>query len=287
MILILKDGWMNPVVSELRTLLKHADTLQDLAYERKEVERTETKKLNEAFFVKKAIIEYQYLKGLEAKSFVVFQGMVSLFMAIIFIAFLTTFREAWGAFGVSLILGLAINVWFVLGYKPYKLNDWYLTGALFYGLLLAFLGGILLAYASVVFFLDVNPFFLVLLSLLNVSALISYAVGGIFPGLYNYLDKRATENATLKQELEALDIEKRQATEAIQDKLKRFDEKMKATQAKFDAITVIPSSLKAVKVIKTLIYYFDEHKEASLDEAIAHYKTQEENALRTMEFISV
>jgi len=45
---------MNPIISELRTLLKYADTLQDLEYEKKEVERKQTQEIQETFFVEKS-----------------------------------------------------------------------------------------------------------------------------------------------------------------------------------------------------------------------------------------
>jgi len=182
---------MNPIISELRTLLKFADTLQDLEYEKKEVERKQTQEIQETFFVKKAVIEYGYLKGLEAKSFVAMQLVVFLLSLGVFLGALSFFQNAWGSFLVSTAVGILLNVWFVLGYKPYKLPDWYLTGAIFYGLLLAFFGSVLLAYASIVFFTETGPFFLVLLGLINIHLVISYLVGGIFPALYNYLDRPA------------------------------------------------------------------------------------------------
>lgn len=278
---------MNPIISELRTLLKYADTLQDLEYEKSEVARKKTQEINETFFVKKAVIEYGYLKGLEAKSFIVMQTLVTLFTFIVFISALAFFQNAWGAMAASLGVGILSNVWFVLGYKPYKVPDWYLTGAIFYGLLLALFGSVLLAYASIVFFTDSGPFFLVLLGLINIHLLISYLVGGVFPALYNVLDRRAFKNETLQAALKALDEEKENAIAHIQDELNAYDRKITEAQKAFDAITVIPPSYKAYKTIKLLIYYLEEKKATSIDEAIQLFDAEEQDALRRMTILSV
>ena len=278
---------MNPIISELRTLLKYADTLQDLEYEKKEVERKQTQEIQETFFVKKAVIEYGYLKGLEAKSFVAMQLVVFLLSLGIFLGALSFFQNAWGSFLVSTAVGILLNVWFVLGYKPYKLPDWYLTGAIFYGLLLAFFGSVLLAYASIVFFTETGPFFLVLLGLINIHLVISYLVGGIFPALYNYLDQRAFENETLQTALDALEREKQNALDHIQSELRSYERKIQEAQKSFDAITILPPEYKAYKTIKMLIYYLEEKKATSIEEATELFEAEEKDALRRMKILSV
>lgn len=278
---------MNPIISELRTLLKFADTLQDLEYEKKEVERKKTQEINETFFVKKAVIEYEYLKGLEAKSFIVMQTLVTLLGAIVFIIASDFFQNAWDSLIVSLLIGVLVNLWFVLGYKPYKVPDWYLTGALFYGLLLTLFATILLVYASIVFFTDSGPFFLVLFGLINIHLVISYLVGGIFPALYNLLDRNAFKNETLQAALKALEKEKENAHKHIQDELNTFNRKIAEAQKAFDAITVIPPEYKAYKTIKIMIHYLEEKKATSIDEAIELFNQDEQDALRRMTILSV
>lgn len=278
---------MNPIISELRTLLKFADTLQDLEYEKKEVERKKTQEINDAFYVKKAVIEYEFLKGLEAKSFIVMQTLVTLLGAIVFISALEFFQNAWDSLIVSLLIGVLINLWFVLGYKPYKIPDWYLTGALFYGLLLALFGTILLVYASIVFFTDSGPFFLVLFGLINIHLVISYLVGGIFPALYNRLDRNALKNETLITALQALEQEKENAMAHVQSELKTMTRKIAEAQKAFDAMTVIPPEYKSYKTIKLMIHYLEEKKATSIDEAIALFNQDEQDALRRMTILSV
>jgi hypothetical protein len=175
----------------------------------------------------------------------------------------------------------------VLGYKPYKLPDWYLTGAIFYGLLLAFFGSVLLAYASIVFFTETGPFFLVLLGLINIHLVISYLVGGIFPALYNYLDQRAFQNETLQTALDALEKEKQNALEHIQSELRSYERKIQEAQKSFDAITLLPPEYKAYKTIKMLIYYLEEKKASSIEEATELFDAEEQDALRRMKILSV
>lgn len=278
---------MKLIISELRNLLKHADTLQELQYEKKEIERKKKQEINDTFFVKKAILEYGYIKGIEAKSFIVMQLIVFFLSAIIFLSALAFFQNSWGAFIVSIFLGILSNVWFVVGYKPYKLPDWYLTGALFYGLLLTLFASVLLAYASVVFFTESGPFLLVLLGFLNIHLLLSYLVGGIFPALYNYLDRKAMANESLQTALQALEEEKTNALNQIQNEVMAFNRKIQEAQKAFDAITIIPPKYKAYKTIKTLIYYLEENKASTIEAALALLDAEEQDALRRMTILSV
>lgn len=278
---------MNPIISELRTLLKYADTLQDLEYKKKEVRRKKTQAIKESFFVKRAITEYAYLKGLELKSFIVMQSLVWLLTFIVFIVGLSFFQNAWGAFIIAMGLGVLTNIWFVLGYKPYKLPEWYLTGALFFGLLITLFGSILLAYASIVFFTESGPFWLVLIGILIIHLVITYLIGGIFPGLYNWLDRRAFRNAELQAQLKAIDAEEKAAIQAIDDDVASYDRKIKAVQKDFDAVTIVPAKYKAYKTLKILIYYLEENKVSSIDEAMKRYDSEEKDALRQMKILSV
>jgi|GEM_PF-1441253 len=278
---------MNPIISELRTLLKYADTLQDLEYEKKEVRRKKTQAIKESFFVKRAITEYAYLKGLELKSFIVMQSLVWLVTFSVFIIGLSFFQSAWGAFTIALGLGALTNIWFVLGYKPYKLPEWYLTGAIFFGLLITLFGSILLAYASIVFFTESGPFWLVLLGILIIHLVITYLIGGIFPGLYNWLDRRAFRNAELHAQLKAIEAEEKAAIQAIDEDVASYDRKIKDVQKDFDAVTIVPNKYKAYKTLKMLIYYLEENKASSIDEAMKRFDSEDKDALRQMKILSV
>ena len=59
---------MQLITSQLRTLLKTADELQDLVYDYKELERKKKEAINADFFVQKSIAEYRFLKAWKSKA---------------------------------------------------------------------------------------------------------------------------------------------------------------------------------------------------------------------------
>lgn len=276
---------MTSETSQLRTLLKHADTLQDLRYDHQELERKKKAAIDTDFAVKKSIAEYQYFKGLEAKSFVVFQIVVALFTGLLFFLFFDFFDRQILALVTALVLGTGINIWFVLGYQPYKVEDWYMIGLIFYGLLLAGFGTILFAYLSVVFFLDTGDYLLMMLALLNVHLIVSLIVGAIFPVTFGILDHRAIKNPLLTASLEELEKDREKAVEEMSQELASIEKKIQKVEKELAAITVIPDAYKATKTIKTLMQYFEEKRVHQIDQAIALYDLEEKDALRRMRMI--
>lgn len=278
---------MQLIISQLRTLLKNADELQDLIYDHKELERKKRESINADFFVRKSIAEYKYFKGLEAKSFVVFQ-IFSVFLTTLFFGILYDFfdQQILSLF-TALVLGTGINIWFVLVYKPYKVEEWYMAGLLFYGLLLAGFGTFLFAYLSVVFFLDTGSFLLILLSLLNINMVISLLIGAIFPITFMILDKRAIKHPLLNASIEDLQRLKEEEINQMEVELKTLDIKIEKLEEALDKITVIPSEYKGTKTIKVLIQYFEDKQVKSVEEALELYDLEEQDALRRMTMIKV
>lgn len=278
---------MQLIISQLRTLLKNADELQDLIYDHKELERKKRESINADFFVRKSIAEYKYFKGLEAKSFVVFQ-IFSVFLTTLFFGILYDFfdQQILSLF-TALVLGTGINIWFVLVYKPYKVEEWYMAGLLFYGLLLAGFGTFLFAYLSVVFFLDTGSFLLILLSLLNINMVISLLIGAIFPITFMILDKRAIKHPLLNASIKDLQRLKEEEINQMEVELKTLDIKIEKLEEALDKITVIPSEYKGTKTIKVLIQYFEDKQVKSVEEALELYDLEEQDALRRMTMIKV
>lgn len=278
---------MQLIISQLRTLLKNADELQDLIYDHKELERKKRESINADFFVRKSIAEYKYFKGLEAKSFVVFQ-IFSVFLTTLFFGILYDFFDQQIlSLLTALVLGTGINIWFVLVYKPYKVEEWYMAGLLFYGLLLAGFGTFLFAYLSVVFFLDTGTFLLILLSLLNINMVISLLIGAIFPITFMILDKRAIKHPLLNASIEDLQRLKEEEINQMEVELKTLDIKIEKLEEALDKITVIPSQYKGTKTIKVLIQYFEDKQVKSVEEALELYDLEEQDALRRMTMIKI
>lgn len=278
---------MQLIISQLRTLLKNADELQDLIYDHKELERKKRESINADFFVRKSIAEYKYFKGLEAKSFVVFQ-IFSVFLTTLFFGILYDFFDQQIlSLLTALVLGTGINIWFVLVYKPYKVEEWYMAGLLFYGLLLAGFGTFLFAYLSVVFFLDTGSFLLILLSLLNINMVISLLIGAIFPITFMILDKRAIKHPLLNASIEDLQRLKEEEINQMEVELKTLDIKIEKLEEALDKITVIPSEYKGTKTIKVLIQYFEDKQVKSVEEALELYDLEEQDALRRMTMIKI
>lgn len=278
---------MQLIISQLRTLLKNADELQDLIYDHKELERKKRESINADFFVRKSIAEYKYFKGLEAKSFVVFQ-IFSVFLTTLFFGILYDFFDQQIlSLLTALVLGTGINIWFVLVYKPYKVEEWYMAGLLFYGLLLAGFGTFLFAYLSVVFFLDTGSFLLILLSLLNINMVISLLIGAIFPITFMILDKRAIKHPLLNASIEDLQRLKEEEINQMEEELKTLDIKIEKLEEALDKITVIPSQYKGTKTIKVLIQYFEDKQVKSVEEALELYDIEEQDALRRMTMIKI
>lgn len=278
---------MQLIISQLRTLLKNADELQDLIYDHKELERKKRESINADFFVRKSIAEYKYFKGLEAKSFVVFQIFSVLVTTLLFVILYEFFDQQILSLLTALVLGTGINIWFVLVYKPYKVEEWYMAGLLFYGLLLAGFGTFLFAYLSVVFFLDTGTFLLILLSLLNINMLISLLIGAIFPITFMILDKRAIKHPLLNASIEELQRLKEEEINQMEEELKTLDIKIEKCEEALDKITVIPSQYKGTKTIKVLIQYFEDKQVKSVEEALELYDLEEQDALRRMTMIKV
>lgn len=278
---------MQLIISQLRTLLKNADELQDLIYDHKELERKKRESINADFFVRKSIAEYKYFKGLEAKSFVVFQIFSVLITTLLFVILYDFFDQQILSLLTALVLGTGINIWFVLVYKPYKVEEWYMAGLLFYGLLLAGFGTFLFAYLSVVFFLDTGSFLLILLSLLNINMVISLLIGAIFPITFMILDKRAIKHPLLNASIEDLQRLKEEEINQMEVELKTLDIKIEKLEEALDKITVIPSEYKGTKTIKVLIQYFEDKQVKSVEEALELYDLEEQDALRRMTMIKV
>ncbi len=278
---------MQLIISQLRTLLKNADELQDLIYDHKELERKKRESINADFFVRKSIAEYKYFKGLEAKSFVVFQIFSVLVTTLLFVILYEFFDQQILSLLTALVLGTGINIWFVLVYKPYKVEEWYMAGLLFYGLLLAGFGTFLFAYLSVVFFLDTGTFLLILLSLLNINMVISLLIGAIFPITFMILDKRAIKHPLLNASIEELQRLKEEEINQMEEELKTLDIKIEKCEEALDKITVIPSQYKGTKTIKVLIQYFEDKQVKSVEEALELYDLEEQDALRRMTMIKV
>lgn len=278
---------MQLIISQLRTLLKNADELQDLIYDHKELERKKRESINADFFVRKSIAEYKYFKGLEAKSFVVFQIFSVLITTLLFVILYDFFDQQILSLLTALVLGTGINIWFVLVYKPYKVEEWYMAGLLFYGLLLAGFGTFLFAYLSVVFFLDTGSFLLILLSLLNINMVISLLIGAIFPITFMILDKRAIKHPLLNASIEDLQRLKEEEINQMEVELKTLDIKIEKWEEALDKITVIPSEYKGTKTIKVLIQYFEDKQVKSVEEALELYDLEEQDALRRMTMIKV
>lgn len=278
---------MQPVTSQLRTILKTADELQDLVYDHKELERTKKEAINADFFVEKSIAEYRFFKGLEVKSFVVFQVIAAVLTSLIFFSLFNLFDGQVLALLSALVLGTAINVWFVLVYKPYKVEEWYLTGLIFYGLLLAFFAVFLLAYLSVVFFLDTGTYLLMFLSLMNVNLFVSLVFGAIFPVTFIILDKRAIHHPELKITLGNVEKNKQQKLEAMEEELKTFEQKIIKKQEALDQLTLVPDQYKGTKTLKILIRYFEDNRVKTIEEALALYDLEEQDALRKMTMLKV
>jgi len=278
---------MQLITSQLRTLLKTADELQDLVYDYKELERKKKEAINADFFVQKSIAEYRFFKGLEVKSFIVFQVIAALFTSIVFFSLFNVFDGQVLALFSALLLGVGINVWFVLVYKPYKVEEWYLTGLIFYGLLLAGFGVFLLAYLSVVFFLDTGTFLLMFVTLINIKLFVSLVFGAIFPVTFIILDKRAIHHPDLKAALDAVEKNKLQQLEAVEDDLKSFEQKIIKKEEALAALTVVPNNYKGTKTLKILIRYFEDGRVKTIEEALALYDLEEQDALRKMTMLKV
>ena len=273
--------------SQLKTLLKHADSLQDLVYDYQELERKRKEAIQVDFSVKKSIAEYKYFKGLEAKSFIIFQVITALLTTLLFISFIDFFDRQILSLMSSIILATGINIAFVLIYKPYKVEEWYLTGFIYYGLMLAGFGMFLFGYLSVVFFLDTGSYILMLLALLNIHLVISLVFGAIFPLTFQHLDDKAIKNPLLTSSIEALEKSRDLEINEMSKDLKALDDQIQKTQKELSAMTLVPPTYKGTKTLKILIQLFEDKRATSIDEALKIYDLEEQDALRQMSMIKV
>lgn len=278
---------MTKDTSQLKTLLKHADELQDLIFDHNELERKKKIAIETDFSVKKSIAEYKYFKGLEFKSFVVFQVFSALLATLLFIRLFDFFDQQVLAFITSLLLITGVNTWFVLVYKPYKVEEWYMTGLIFYGLLLAGFGMFLFGYLSVVFFLDTGTYLLMLLTLFNINLIISLVFGAVFPITFRILDHRAVKNPLLTLSIEELEKARDEDIKRMSKELEAINVKIAKVQKELDAITLVPKQYKGTKTIKILIHYFEEGRVKDIKEALKLYDLEEQDALRRMTMIKL
>lgn len=278
---------MTSETSQLRTLLKQADELQDLIFDHKELERKKKSTIETDFSVNKSIAEYKYFKGLEAKSFVVFQSILVLVVTSLFVGLYDFFDQQILALLSALVFGTGVNIWFILVYKPYKVEEWYLTGFIFYGLLLAGFGMFLFGYLSVVFFLDTGTYLLMLLTLFNIHLLVSLILGAIFPLTFRLLDTRAVKHPQLAASVKELEKARDEEIQEMSNELQSLDQKIAKVEKELDAITIVPKEYKGTKTIKILIQYFEEKRVKTIDEAIELYNREEQDALRRMTMINV
>lgn len=278
---------MTTETSQLKTLLKHADELQDLIFDHNELERKKKFAIETDFSVKKSIAEYKYFKGLEFKSFVVFQVFSALLATLLFIRLFDFFDQQVLAFITSLILITGVNTWFVLVYKTYKVEEWYMTGLIFYGLLLAGFGMFLFGYLSVVFFLDTGTYLLMLLTLFNINLIISLIFGAVFPITFRFLDHRAVKNPLLTLSIEELEKARDEDIKKMSKELEAIDVKIAKVQKELDAITLVSKQYKGTKTIKILIHYFEEGRVKDIKEALKLYDLEEQDALRRMTMIKL
>ena len=274
-------------IAQLKTLLKHADALQDLIFDHNELERKRKLAIETDFSVKKSIAEYKYFKGLEAKSFVVFQVLIALLSTILFVSFYSFFDQQIFALITSLILITGVNIGFVLIYKPYKVEEWYMAGMIFYGLMLAGFGMFLFAYLSIVFFLETGTFFLILLTLFNINLILSLLFGAVFPITFRILDDRAIKNPLLTLSIEELEKAKQEDIKLMSQELESIEVKINKVEKELDAITLIPKAYKGTKTIKILIHYFEEKRVNNIEEALKLYDLEEQDALRRMRMINL
>lgn len=274
-------------IAQLKTLLKHADALQDLIFDHNELERKRKLAIETDFSVKKSIAEYKYFKGLEAKSFVVFQVLIALLSTILFVTFFDFFDQQILSLITALVLGTGVNIWFVLVYKPYKVEEWYMTGMIFYGLMLAGFGMFLFAYLSIVFFLETGTFFLILLTLFNVHLILSLLFGAVFPITFRILDDRAIKNPLLTLSIEELEKAKEEDIKEMSKELQSIEVKISKVEKELDAITLIPKAYKGTKTIKILMHYFEEKRVSNIKEALKLYDLEEQDALRRMRMINL
>lgn len=273
---------MNAIISQLRLLLKSSKQLQDIFYDYKEQERLEMRKIQQSFYLRRVILQYPYLKGGEWKSFA-FLSAGAFFMLATINGLLLGYSTL--ALILSTLLTLIVNGIFVYVYKPYKLEQWYVSGGLYYGVVIGFQGGLTLAVASIVFFEEGSPLLLHTMILWLMYLLFSYIFGGIVPFMYRTLERRAFQSDSLKEKLFALEKEKRAAIQALKQGLEREKNRLEEATRKVEENTLIPAQYKTPRALEMMISYLENQEVQTLEEAIQRFDQDAKDALRTMRIL--
>lgn len=273
---------MNAIISQLRLLLKASKQLQDIFYDYKEQERLEMRKIQQSFYLRRVILQYPYLKGGEWKSFAIL-SISAFFMVALMHGFL--FGYGWFSLVLATLLAVGVNGVFVFLYKPYKLEQWYVSGGLYYGVALGIQGGLTLAIASIVFFDEGSLLLLHTMIGWLTYLIVSYAFGGIVPLSYHWLEQRAYQNETLKHKLIALEKEKKAAIQALQSVLAKEKQRLESATQKVEETTLVPAQYKTPRALEMIIYYLETQEAQTLEEAIQRFDRESKDALRTMRIL--
>lgn len=275
---------MKTEINQLRALLKDVISYQNLFYQYKEEERKKTKEIQKQFHVKRVVAQYPYIKGGEWKSFLALHIVLTILLGVAFLAF---FDYQVSSLLISFVLMIGTNLAFVLLYKPYKVEEWYLIGAVFFGVLIGILSGITLALASIAFFTEGPSILLEASALwLTVSA-ITYAIGGLFPLTYEFLTKQGLKHPELLKKLATIEGEKRDAIGNLKATLKDINQKLEAATQRVESYDVVPSQFKTQRAVEFILHYLETGKSATLEEALSRFEFEVKDALRTMRILKL
>lgn len=275
---------MKTTINQLRALLKDVIIWQNLFYQYKEEERKQTKAIQEKFHLKRIIAQYPYIKGGEWKSFVALHGLLVVLL-------LGVFLFAFDYVITSLVLVMVImtlsNLAFIFFFKPYKVEDWYLVGAVYYGVLIGILSGVTLALASIAFFMEGPSLLLETSVLWLIISALTYVFGGIFPLIYNYLEKTGLKHPELLKELAAIEQEKKKALAGLKDQLQEINQKLEQATQKVESYDVVPAQFKTQRALEFILHYLETGKSETLEDAVERFDFASKDALRTMRILKL
>lgn len=275
---------METELNQLRALLKDVISWQNLFYQYKEEERKKTKEIQKEFHLKKVVAQYPYIKGGEWKSFLALHLVVTILLGVAFFAF---FDYQVSSLLISIALMLGTNFAFIFAYKPYKVEEWYLIGAVFYGVLIGVLSGITLALASIAFFIEGRSTMLEASALWLTVSIITYAVGGVFPFTYELLTKQGLKHPELLKKLTVIENEKREAIGSLKATLHDINHKLEAATQRVESYDIVPSQFKTQRALEFTIFYLDTGKVTTIEEALTRFDFEVKDALRTMRILKL
>lgn len=271
---------MQNILKQLKQLKNNIERKQILEQKLNRDYKKEKSAIQWYYHVKRARVEYTVLKGNEVKAFLIYNTLVLIIIAITFFMF---FNGQITSLLLAFVMATVMNIAYILTYKTYKVEEWYIVGAFYYGILFSLFAAILLAYGSIVYIDGGSEILLSGLGFFLVSIFISYLIGGIFPVTNEFLENYGLKKSHIVEAIKQLDMDEQEALNALQKTYEKYRIEMDELTGLIEKETVVPEAYKSNKAIRAIIEYFSNQPVTSIAEALERFDEENRDSIRQIE----